>query len=141
MNMAKTPQLRTLDQVIAGLPEKERVRIDARARELIAEQMSLQRLRKTIGKTQTAVAKRLKVGQDAVSKIETRGDMHVSTLRDFINAMGGELELIAQFPNRPPVRLKALGTASLRRNGMQPPRPEKSMPSKSAPKRASATRD
>ena len=88
------------------------MRIDARARELIAEQMSLQRLRKMIGKTQTAVAKRLKVGQDAVSKIETRGDMHVSTLRDFINAMGGELELIAQFPDRPPVRLEALGTAS-----------------------------
>jgi len=132
---------RTLDQVIAKLRESERAKIEARAQELIAEEMSLQNLRRAIGKTQTAVAKRLKVGQDAVSKIETRSDMYVSTLRDFIKAMGGELELVAQFPNRPPVRLKALGTASSRRNGMQPPRPEKSMPSKSAPKRASATRD
>jgi transcriptional regulator with XRE-family HTH domain len=68
--------------------------------------MSLQDLRKAVGKTQTAVAKRLKVGQDAISKIETRGDMYVSTLRGFIKAMGGKLELIARFPDRPPVRLE-----------------------------------
>ena len=106
---------RTLDVVIAALPEGERAKIEARARELIAEEMSLRSLRKAIGKTQTAVAKRLKVGQDAVSKIETRSDMYVSTLRDFIKAMGGELELVAQFPDRPPVRLEALGTAPARR--------------------------
>src|SRR5213595_925348 len=103
---------RTLNEVIADLPEAERVRIEARAAELIAEEMSLRELRKAIGRTQTAVAKRLKVGQDAVSKIEARGDMYVSTLRDFIKAMGGELELVAQFPNRPPVRLARLGTTT-----------------------------
>ena len=124
--MARTASNRRLDQVIAALPAAERAKIDARARELIAEEMSLQRLRKAIGKTQTAVAKRLKVGQDAVSKIETRSDMHVSTLRDFINAMGGELELIAQFPDRPPVRLEALGTAALRRKKLRPVRTAKS---------------
>jgi hypothetical protein len=91
---------RTLDEVIAKLPEGDRAKIEARAQELIAEEMSLRKLRKAIGKTQTAVAKRLKVGQDAVSKIETRSDMYVSTLRDFIKAMGGELELVAQFPDR-----------------------------------------
>jgi|SRR5579872_3398744 len=123
--MAKTSQIQTLDQAIAALPKEERAKIDARARELIAEEMSLQRLRKAIGKTQTAVAERLKVGQDAISKIETRSDMYVSTLRDFIKAMGGELELIAQFPNRPPVRLAALGTASLRRQRPRAIRPEK----------------
>ena len=124
--MGRTASSRRLDQVIAALPAEERAKIDARARELIAEEMSLQRLRKAIGKTQTAVAKRLKVGQDAVSKIETRSDMHVSTLRDFINAMGGELELIAQFPDRPPVRLEALGTAALRRKKLRPVRTAKS---------------
>lgn len=106
---------RTLNQVIADLPEGERARIETRARELIAEEMSLRQLRKAIGKTQTVVAKRLKIGQDAVSKIETRGDMYVSTLRDFIEAMGGELQLVAQFPNRPPVHLEQLGTMRLRR--------------------------
>lgn len=106
---------RTLDQVIAALPEGERAKIETRAGELVAEEMSLRELRKAIGKTQTAVAKRLKIGQDAVSKIETRGDMYVSTLRDFIKAMGGELELVAQFPDRPPVRLEEVGTIRLRR--------------------------
>jgi DNA-binding XRE family transcriptional regulator len=105
---------RTLDQVIARLPKSEREQIEARAQELIAEELSLRSLRKAIGKTQTAVARRLKVGQDAVSKIETRSDMRVSTLRDFVKAMGGELKLLAQFPGRPPVRLEALGTVSRR---------------------------
>ena len=106
---------RTLKEVIAALPDGERVKVEARARELIAEEMSLQDLRKAIGKTQTAIAKRLKVGQDAVSKLETRSDMYISTLRGFVKAMGGELELVARFPDRPPVRLVELGTVVPRR--------------------------
>jgi len=106
---------RMLNEVIASLPEAERAKVEARARELIAEEMSLQDLRKAIGKTQTAIAKRLKVGQDAVSKLETRSDMYISTLRSVLEAMGGELELIARFPDWPPIRLKELGAASPRR--------------------------
>src|SRR5713226_6778561 len=108
---------RTLDEVVATLPAGERAKIEARARELIAEEMSLQDLRKAIGKTQTTIARRLKVGQDAVSKLETRSDMYISTLRKILKAMGGELELIARFPDRPPVRLAALSTVAPRRKG------------------------
>ena len=111
---------RTLNQVVAALPASERRKIEARARQLIAEEMSLQDLRKAVGKTQTAVAKRLKVGQDAVSKIETRSDMYISTLRGFVQAMGGELALVAQFPDRPPVRLGELGALALRRAPRRP---------------------
>lgn len=103
---------RTLNEVIATLPAGERAKIEERARELIAEEMSLQTLRKAIGKTQTAIAKRLNVGQDAISKLETRSDMYISTLRGFLKAMGGELELIASFPDRPPVRLEELGNVT-----------------------------
>src|SRR5713226_4055230 len=106
---------RTIDQIIATFPENERAKIEARARELIDEEMSLQELRKAVGKTQMAIAKRLKVGQDAVSKLEARSDMYISTLRNVLKAMGGELELIARFPDRPPVRLEELGTAAPRR--------------------------
>ncbi|MEK7244492.1 MAG: transcriptional regulator [Pseudomonadota bacterium] len=106
---------RTLKEIIAALPENERRRVEARAEQLIAEEISLRDLRRAIGKTQVIVAKRLKVGQDAVSKLETRGDMYISTLRGFLKAMGGELELVARFPNRPPVRLEELGTAPPRR--------------------------
>jgi DNA-binding XRE family transcriptional regulator len=100
---------RTIDAVIAALPEAEREAIAARAHELIAEEMSLQAIRKAMGKTQVAVAKRLKLRQDAVSKIETRADMLISTLRSYVKAVGGELELVATFPDRPPVRLGELG--------------------------------
>lgn len=100
---------RMIDEMIATLPKAERRAIAARARELIAEEMSLQALRKAMGKTQVAVAKRLKLRQDAVSKIETRTDMLISTLRSYLKAVGGELELVATFPDRPPVRLGELG--------------------------------
>jgi hypothetical protein len=113
---------RTLDQFIADLPEAERAHIAARAGELIAEEMSLQALRKAFGETQTEVADRLQIGQDAVSKIEARGDMYISTLRDFIAAMGGELYLIAQFPEHPPVRIEGLGALDAnRRTGRRHP--------------------
>ena len=100
---------RSLKNLIAGLPAAERARIDGRAKELIAEEMSLKDLRKAVGKTQVTIAKRLKVGQDAVSKLETRSDMYLSTLRGFVRAMGGELELVARFPDRPPVLLEEIG--------------------------------
>ena len=105
---------RTLNEVIAALPAKDRAKIAARAAELIAEEMSLRDLRKAVGKTQAAVAKRLKVGQEAVSKIEARSDVYLSTLRDYIRAMGGDLDLIARFPDRPAVRLEKLGSAASR---------------------------
>jgi transcriptional regulator with XRE-family HTH domain len=104
-----------LDDFIATLPKKERKLIDERARQLIAEELSLRDLRKAIGKTQTTLAKRLSIGQDAVSRLETRGDMHVSTLRNFLKAMGGELELLVRFPDLPPIRLEKLGTKPARR--------------------------
>src|SRR5437667_11254363 len=112
---------RTIDQVIAVLPKSERVKIDVRARELINEEMSLQALRKAVGKTQTAIAKRLKVGQDAVSKLEARSDLYISTLRNVLKAMGGELDLIARFPDRPPVRLAELGAVAPRRKAARQP--------------------
>ncbi len=103
---------RTIDEIITTLPRAERDAIAARAHELIAEEMSLQAIRKAMGKTQVAVAKRLKLGQDAVSKIETRADMLISTLRSYLKAVGGELELVATFPDRPPVHLGELGRLS-----------------------------
>lgn len=115
---------RTIDEVISKLPKAEREAIAARARELIAEEMSLQEIRKAMGKTQVAVAKRLKLRQDAVSRIETRTDMLISTLRGYLKAVGGKLELIATFSDRPPVRLSELG-------GLAPARKREKRPSRS----------
>ena len=61
--------------------------------------MRLQELRKTRNLTQEAVAKAMEVEQAAVSKLERRDDMYVSTLRAYVRALGGELKLVAAFPD------------------------------------------
>jgi transcriptional regulator with XRE-family HTH domain len=99
---------RTLNQKIAQLPAKRRAQVKARAAELIAEELSLQALRKAMNRTQVELARALNVGQDTVSRYEQRSDMLLSTLKDYVEAMGGELDLVARFPNRRPVRIKAL---------------------------------
>lgn len=90
---------RSLNQVMASLPAKRRDRIERRARELA----TLKDLRQAVARTQADLAASLGVGQDTVSRIEGRSDMLLSTLRRYVKAMGGELELVARFPNRPPL--------------------------------------
>jgi hypothetical protein len=117
---------RTLDEVIGGLPKARRVRIEARARELIAEEMSLRDLRKAMKRTQAAIAIKIGVGQDSVSRMEQRDDVLLSTLRGYVRAMGGELSLIARFPNRPPVELTNLrGIAATEAEPKGPARPRR----------------
>jgi transcriptional regulator with XRE-family HTH domain len=67
--------------------------------------MTMRELRKARQVTQVEMAKALGVKQEQVSRIEKRTDLHISTLRRSIEALGGELSLVAKFPNREPVRL------------------------------------
>jgi transcriptional regulator with XRE-family HTH domain len=76
--------------------------------ELVAEEMSLQDLSKSMNRTQLDIARALDVGQHAVSRYEKRTDMLLSTIEEYVRAMGGELDLVARFPNRPPVRIRTL---------------------------------
>lgn len=62
-------------------------------------EMRLQELRKSRKMTQVEVARAMSVEQAAVSKLERRDDMYLSTLRDYIRALGGELKLVASFPD------------------------------------------
>jgi hypothetical protein len=82
---------RKLDEVIAALLKERQQRLEARAMELATQQ------------TQELLAVTLGVGQDTISRLEKRSDMLLSTLRHHVEGMGGKLELVAQFPNRPPV--------------------------------------
>ena len=76
--------------------------------ELIAEEMTLRELRKARQLTQVNVARKLGISQDGVSRLEQRSDLLLSTLRKTVEAMGGNLSLIAKFPDRPPVELAGL---------------------------------
>jgi transcriptional regulator with XRE-family HTH domain len=73
-------------------------RAEKRAQRLLDE-MPLSELRAARMLTQESIAKSLGINQAAVSKMERRADMYISTLRDFIAAMGGELEITARFPD------------------------------------------
>ena len=66
-------------------------------------------LRQAAQQTQEQLAATLGVRQDTISRLEKRSDMLLSTLRHYIESMGGKLELVAQFPNRPPVVIEHLG--------------------------------
>lgn len=77
---------------------ESRARSEARAQAMLKE-LPLSELREAQHLTQVELAKRLNIGQDAVSKLEHRADMYLSTLSDFVRAAGGSLELTARFPS------------------------------------------
>ena len=94
---------------IKKLGPAQRKRVEARAAELIAEEMTLRELRRARKLTQVRMAKTLGVTQDGISRLEKRSDLLLSTLRKTVKAMGGDLSLVAQFPDRPPVVLSGIG--------------------------------
>jgi transcriptional regulator with XRE-family HTH domain len=102
----------TLKDMMDRLPAARRKKVEARAQELIAEEMTLRDLRKACDLTQERMAELLGIRQDSVSRIERRSDLLLSTLRSYVSAMGGSLELIAQFPDRPPVVISDLSGLS-----------------------------
>jgi transcriptional regulator with XRE-family HTH domain len=108
------------DQLTRNWPPERLERVEARADELIAEEMTLRDLRKARALTQVRLAKKLGVGQEHVSRIEQKSDMLLSTLAGYIRAMGGVLRLTAEFPDRPPVSLINVVDVSPRKS----PKPE-----------------
>ncbi len=102
---------------IRKLSPAQRKKVEARAAELIAKEMTLRELRKARKLTQVRIAKTLGITQDSVSRLEKRSDLLLSTLRKTVRAMGGNLSLVAEFPDRPPVVLSGLAEDNL------PPKP------------------
>jgi hypothetical protein len=85
---------RNVNEIIRTLNSAQRKKIEARAAELIAEEMTLQEL--------------LGITQDSVSRLEKRSDILLSTLRKTVQVMGGNLSLLAEFPDRAPVLLAGI---------------------------------
>ena len=77
-------------------PERRR-RVDVKKGELAAE-MPLRELRRAMALTQQELADRLQVNQPAVAKMEQRTDMYISSLRSYIESIGGQLRIVASFP-------------------------------------------
>jgi Helix-turn-helix domain len=103
---------RTLTELLKRLPAAQRAAVGRRAAELIFEELTLRDLRKALHMTQTDMAKRLKKGQDMVSRIEQRSDLLLSTLQNYVKSLGGELELVCRCKDRAAVRLRVGAVAS-----------------------------
>src|SRR5487761_67185 len=97
-----------VNEVIRKLNSAERKKVEDRAAYIIAEEMSLRDLRKARKLTQARVAKTLGITQDSVSRLEKRSDLLISTLRKTVKAMGGDVRIVAEFPDRAPVVLSEL---------------------------------
>lgn len=88
---------RNFSELEAKMPPESRARAKARAKELMAD-MLLSEIRKAVGLTQEELAETLGIKQPTLSRLESQGDMQISTLRRLIHALGGELEIIARLP-------------------------------------------
>ena len=93
--MAKARNFRELE---AKMSPEARERVAARVKETL-ENMSLDQLRAARDLTQEHLASLLRIKQASVSKMERRADMYIGTLAKFIEAMGGQLEIRAIFPD------------------------------------------
>ena len=100
--------MKTLDDKLDELEPARREGVEARARELIAEEMSLRELRRAHRLTQKSMAQKLGIGQEGISRLEQRSDLLISTLRGYVEAIGGSLSIVAEFPDRQPVILAGL---------------------------------
>jgi Holliday junction resolvase len=88
---------KSFKQLEGKMSASARARSEAKARKLI-EEMPLNEIRAARELTQEHLAKVLRVKQASISKLERRADMYISTLREFVRAMGGELEITVRFP-------------------------------------------
>jgi len=95
----------SLDSFMQDFTPAERARVEARTAELIAEETTLRDLRQARNLTQERMAALLGVEQENISRLERRADLLLSTLTSYVTAMGGNLRLVAEFPDRGPVTI------------------------------------
>lgn len=96
---------KSLDDYLKNLPADRQKKIQRRAAEIKSQAMSLQELRCAKAKSQQELAEKLHVKQGEISKLEHRTDMFLSTLRKYVEAVGGRLDITATFPDLGSVRI------------------------------------
>ncbi len=97
-----------LDDFMATLPQDEQRAIEQEYQEVRGEYLALQELRQVMGMTQEQLADVLEMNQGNLSKLEKRTDVHLSTLRRYVEALGGKLHIMAALPGKPLIELSSL---------------------------------
>jgi transcriptional regulator with XRE-family HTH domain len=104
---------RNVEDIIAGLPKQRRSKINQKARqmagEMIAHADSLGAVRKAVSKTQSQMGEELGMPQNAISQLEKRSDLLVSTLARYVDALGAELDLVVRMKDGTEIVLAGLG--------------------------------
>ena len=108
---------RTLDEIIADMPPESRTRIAERTAQLNAEVEGLKALRKLAQRSQEQIAQSLGVTQPAIVKMERQTDLYLSTLRRFVEAAGGTLELRIDLPGTGAFTLTGVGEIEVAKAG------------------------
>ena len=99
---------------MAKLSPERQERIRDRTQELLAEEeMTLRDLRVVQNLSQARMTEAMGIEQDSVSRMERRSDMLVSTISEYVEAMGGRLRIVAEFPNRRPYSVKLAPSTDL----------------------------
>jgi transcriptional regulator with XRE-family HTH domain len=111
----------TLKDKMAQLTPERRARVEAEADRLHAEYQTLKDLRKARDLTQAQLAESLGIRQATIAQLEKRSDLMISTLRSYIEAMGGRLRLTVEFPDKAPVSLEEFGDTKEPRPRHRPP--------------------
>ncbi|PDW02227.1 XRE family transcriptional regulator [Candidatus Viridilinea mediisalina] len=96
---------RTMEQFIANLSDEMQASIAKETQRLVAEEMTLRELQRIRAMSQRKVGEVLHVNQAMVSQIEQSTDIYLNTLRSYIEALGGELNIVVQFPDRAPMNI------------------------------------
>jgi transcriptional regulator with XRE-family HTH domain len=109
----------TLEEVLAEESEESRARIRHIADAMRAE-IDLRAMRRLRKLTQARLSKKLKIGQEGVSRIEKRTDLYLSTLRSYVEGVGGRLTLMVEFPDQQPVILSGLGEDEGKKKAKKP---------------------
>jgi len=127
----------SLEAMLAEESEESRARIRLLTQEIRAE-INLRELRRLRKLTQARLSKKLKIGQEGVSRIEKRSDLYLSTLRSYVEGVGGELTLLVRFPDQQPVFLAGFGDAEGKKTAKKKTRraAKSKLASKAAPPRA-----
>ena len=98
-----------LEEIMADMSDERRARIDARVEEIAREVEGLKALRELTERSQQQIAQTLGIKQPAVHKMEKQADLYLSTLRRFVEAAGGKLELVIDLPGKGSMRLTGIG--------------------------------
>ncbi len=88
----------TVEELTKDFSEERLARIRSKSEQFIKEYNSLMEFRKAVGLTQAEIAGKMAIAQESISRLEKREDMHISTLRRYVEALGGKLEFIITMP-------------------------------------------